>query len=175
MRHLCTIFAIVAGLSCVGTAAFAQLVPEMELKAAYIYNFAMFTEWPAESIPEGGPMTVCLRNDNALLAAVNALTVKTVNGRRLAVKPWQSPDDMSGCQIAIFDARDRDRWNAVRGRFVDTSLLTISDDSDAAPADFIITLMLDEGRLAFSVNNTAAQRVRLLMSAKLLRLAKEVR
>lgn len=175
MRSLCAILSIIAGLSCLGTAAFAQLVPELDLKAAYIYNFAMFTEWPAEAMPDGSPMTVCLRNDNALLVAVNALTTKTIKGRRLAVRSWQSPDDLTGCHIAVFDARDRDRWNAVKGRFGDASVLTISDDSDAAPADFIITLLLDNGRLAFSVNNTAARRARLLMSAKLLRLAREVK
>lgn len=175
MKHIGAMVTIFAGLLWLGTAAFAQPVPEMELKAAYLYNFAMFTEWPAESMPEGSSLTLCLRGDNALLAAVTALTVKTVKGRPLAVRVWQAPEDLQGCHMMILSARDRARWNAVKGSLAGTSLLTVSDDTGAATSDFIITMKLDDGRLTFSVDNTAARRARLLVSAKLLRLAKEVK
>ncbi|OGB23611.1 MAG: hypothetical protein A3I66_24140 [Burkholderiales bacterium RIFCSPLOWO2_02_FULL_57_36] len=175
MKYIGATFTIFAELLWLGTTAFAQPVPELDLKAAYVYNFAIFTEWPPESMPHGSPINICLRGDNAMHAAVTALTAKTVKGRRLAIKPWQAPDDLQGCHMVIFDAGDRARWNTIKGGLAGASLLTVSDDADAATSDFIITMRLDNGRLTFSVNNTAARQARLLVSAKLLRLAKEVK
>ena len=175
MKHIGAALTIFAGLLWLGTAAFAQPVPELDLKAAYIYNFAVFTDWPRESMPDGSPLIVCLRGDNALLASVNALTSKTVKGRHIEVRQWQTAGDIQGCHMAIFDAGDRARWAAAKSGITGASLLTISDDADAATSDFIITLKRESGRLAFSVDNTAARKARLLVSAKLLRLAKEVK
>jgi hypothetical protein len=135
----------------------------------------MFTEWPTESMPDDSPINLCLRGDNMLLGAVNALTAKTVKGRPLAVRPWQTLDDLQDCHMAIFDAKDRPRWNAIKSGWAGANLLTVSDDAGAAASDFIITLRLDGSRLTFSVNNSAARRDGLILSAKLLRLAKDVK
>jgi hypothetical protein len=175
MKHIGGTLIFFASLLWLDGKAFAQPVPELELKAAYLYNFALFTEWPSESMPNNSPITLCLRDDNALLAAVSALTARTVKGRRLAVRLWQASEDLQGCHMAIFDVRDRARWHAVKSGLAGASLLTVSDDVDAATSDFIITLRLDSGRLTFNVDNTAARQARLILSAKLLRLAKEVK
>ena len=57
--------------------ASAQAVLAPELKAAYLYNFARFVEWPADLMPAGAPLALCVANDNAVADALDV----TVRGR----------------------------------------------------------------------------------------------
>ena len=60
--------------------AAAQDVTEPALKAAFIYNFAKFTEWPADAIAAGAPLVLCVLGD----AAIGGALERAVKGRTLA-------------------------------------------------------------------------------------------
>lgn len=152
----------------------AEPAPEYALKAAYIYNFATFTDWPPSSIPDGAQFKICIRADNPMRAAVTELTEKKVKGRQAQVKTWESMEDLHSCHIVVLDEKDRERARTLKKTLGSASVLTISDDDLVFPSPSIILLSQDSGKLSFIIDASVARQVGLLFNAKLLRLAKSV-
>lgn len=117
MRQL---FALLLLLVTASEYARAQLpagADEAELKAAILYNFALFTEWPADTLPASAPLRLCVFQGNALLAALTGLQEKQVNGHRVSVRTLPaSPGgaQLAACHLLVLDARDRERWSCSR-------------------------------------------------------------
>jgi hypothetical protein len=150
-------------------------VPEYELKAAFVYNFALFTEWPADWPPESSPvLSVCVYGSNPFGQSLSGLEGKAVRNKRISVRHEKSLEALRNCHIAFIvateTARIRDILNVLKG----ASVLTITDDDDGSQLT-AIHLSLVQKRLNFEINMTAVERSRLTISSKLLRLARAVR
>lgn len=152
--------------------AFAEPVPEPDLKAAFIFNFAVFTEWPPEALPSGAPLAVCASAANALLPALQQLSEKLVNGHRISVRAGVRP--VRACHVLVLDRADRDQWPQLRRDLAGAHVLTVADDSAAGIDGAVIVLHVDEQRVGFDIDMGAAKSARLLLSSKLLRLARSV-
>ena len=148
----------------------AEAVPEDNLKAAFVFNFAVFTEWPAESLGAAAPLTLCLFPGNALQPALAALNDKVVNGHRLVFKPLAAPADPRACHILVLGSADRERWGQLRKTLAGASILTVADEGGSDGA--VITLGLENRRIGFAVDLGAARQSHLALSSKLLRLAR---
>ena len=98
--------------------AAAQDVTEPVLKAAFIYNFAKFTEWPADVLPAGKPLVICVLGDAAIVEAL----ARAVKGRTLAghnPEVSQSPPDgpkPGACHIMYLSAVTAESSGDARGR-----------------------------------------------------------
>ena len=155
----------------------AQAVPEYDLKAAFVFNFAVFTDWPAEALPGGAAMTICAYPGNNLLPALSALSDKLVKGHRVSVRALAGAAGPRGCQILVLDSVDRERWGQIRKEIAGASVLTVADERDghAGGADgMAIALSVDNKRIGFDVDLAAVRQARLTLSSKLLRLARSV-
>ena len=164
---------VVAGLVHLATLsgeAGATSVSEYDLKAAYIYNFAIFTEWSFAHLAEGMALGVCLHDHNPMRDALDQLAGREVKGRQLVVKSWQGLQVPQGCHILLLERGDQEQWSAMREAASDSGMLTIAD-GDAGLAGVVITLVLEGERLKFRIDTAAARRADLVLSAKLLRLA----
>lgn len=164
---------VVAGLvhlSSLAGVARAASVPAYDLKTAYIYNFAVFTEWSFEHLTESMVLDVCVHDANPMHDALNQLAGREVKGRQLVVKPWEGQQMPRRCHILLLERGDQEQWNAIRESASDTGMLSIAD-SEAGLAGVVITLVLEDGRLKFRIDTAAARRADLVLSAKLLRLA----
>jgi hypothetical protein len=73
-------YAAVASVLLVPGPASAQEVTEAALKAAFVYNFAKFTEWPADAMPASSPIMMCVHGDPAVADAL----ARAVKGRVIA-------------------------------------------------------------------------------------------
>jgi hypothetical protein len=164
---LATIAVLLAG------AAMSQPAPEYAIKAAYIYNFAMFTEWPVDTLADGAPITLCARADHPLRSALESVTDKTIKGRRLTVRTWDRTHTARDCQIVVLDNADKEHWKTLKGQAGLPGVLSIGDDG-ADMSGIVIVLGMEDGRLGFSVQSGAARQAGLVLSARLLRLAKVV-
>jgi hypothetical protein len=134
-----------------------------ELKAAYIYNFAMFTTWP-EGPGAHAPLTVCANADSALWPSLQALAGKPVNGR-----PWVVADlaNLRGahCDLAVLaGAAERPAQPA-------PGVLVVRDGAGQGAA---ITLIDDDEHVRFDVDTQEAAKSGLRFSSRLLRLARSV-
>jgi hypothetical protein len=150
----------------------AQPVPEYELKAAFVYNFALFTDWPDDTTYEGNTLNICVNQRSALRVPLASLSEKPVKGRRVAVRFLSSPDSLRACHILFIDSADRDQWGTLRKDLGGMSILTISDDEEIGRDGSIITLAMDRNRIVFDIDMRAARQARLVLSSKLLRLAR---
>lgn len=152
----------------------AQQVPEYTLKAALIYNFALFTDWPGGTRAEGGTLNICINRDSALGPALAGLSDKQIKGRRVAVRQSNDAETLRTCHVLFLDSVDRERWGRIKKSLGGLSVLTVSDDGEIGRDGVIIALYLDHNRIGFDIDMQAARQAGLLLSSKLLRLARTV-
>ncbi|HEY0843920.1 MAG TPA: YfiR family protein [Noviherbaspirillum sp.] len=170
MRRLICCFLAVAGLMPAMLAA--EPVPEYELKAAFVYNFAQFTEWPEDTVYDGNTVNFCVSQRSGLRLPLAAFSEKPVKGRRVAVRFLSSLDNLRNCHVLFVDSADRDQWGHIRKGLSGMSILTISDDEEIGRGGSIITLAMERNKIVFDIDLRAARQARLVLSSKLLRLAR---
>jgi hypothetical protein len=159
-----------------GSRVGAQSLAAPELKAAFLYNFAQFMEWPAETVPAGSPLALCIVNDIAVADALE----KTVNGRTaeghsLTVKRLKAGAPLPPCHVLFVAGSDLKRSLEVVETVKGGLVLTVSDAARFAETGGMVELFLEGDRMRFAVNVDALQRARVRMSSRVLGLAKVVR
>lgn len=157
-------------------ASAAEASKEAQLKAAFVFNFVRYTEWPASSFAStSAPVRLCafsLSSDIGL--ALSGLANNRVGERLLEVRQVASQDDLSECHLAYFEEGAGARSKSlVMG--ATTPLLTIGEASEFARHGGVIGLVSRGKRLAFEVNLDAAKRAQLRLSSQLLALAQIVK
>lgn len=166
--------ALLAGLLSVLCGAYGahEPVQENDMKAAFVFNFAVFTEWPDGALAGGAPISVCAGAANPMLAALTQLNDKLVNGHRIAVRATAA--SVRGCHVLVLDRHDRPRWPQLKRELAGSNVLTVSDDRSISADGAMIALSVEDQRIGFDVDVTAARGARLNLSSKLLRLARSV-
>lgn len=145
---------------------------EAVVKAAFIYNFTKFVEWPAEA---EGPLQLCLIGEtDSLLAALANLEGKQSQGRSIRVRST-GHDALDGCRVIVVGASEADRLTAILGNAQRQPALTVSEIGHFADAGGMISLVVNNARVQFEINAQAAQRANLKLSAQLLKLAWKVK
>lgn len=147
-------------------------VPENDLKAAFVFNFAVFTEWPREALADNAPLHVCAHADSPMLSSLAHLEDKLVRGHRVKVRAARSP--LKSCHILYLDRADRARWPDIRQELVGAAVLTVADDSEIGGDGAVIGIGLEQRRMGFQIDLAASRAAGLVLSSKLLRLARSV-
>lgn len=154
--------------------SFSQQVPEYDLKAAFVYNFALFTEWPANTSFESGSLNVCINPSSAMREPLTRLNMRMVKGRKIVIRPVTAIDSLRACHVLFVDAGDRERWPQIRKAVANASVLTVADDTDIGHDGSVISLAMEGNRIVFDIDTRAAASAKLVLSSKLLRLARTV-
>ncbi|MEO5770743.1 MAG: YfiR family protein [Burkholderiaceae bacterium] len=154
-----------------GLAVQAQELPEYRLKAAFLYNFALLTEWPATA---GTVLNLCVHGRDPFGAEVDALQGKMVGSRSIAVLRVTGRDNLQKCQILFIAAPSIEALPKLLESLHDSPVLTVADSADAARRGVAINMAVGQSRISFEVNLKVARDARLVLSSKLLRLATEV-
>jgi hypothetical protein len=159
------------------TTVAAQDVTESALKAAFIYNFAKFTVWPADAMTTGAPLVFCVIGD----AAIGGELERTVKGRTLAGHSLgvsqAAPDGrpLKGCHVAYVSGVTTNQAAEVVAGLLDAPVLTISDVEGFTQRGGIAQFFFEHGQLRFNVQHESAKRARLQISSRLLELARTAR
>lgn len=150
---------------------FAQDVTEPALKAAFIYNFLKFTEWP-EPVPPSDPFVICVLNDPALGDALERVVKgREFAGRRMTVSLAVSgPKDR--CRVLYVSGVTASQGAHLLAELRDSPVLTISDLEWFIEAGGMAQFFFERGHLRFNIGMQAVKRSRLQMSSRLLTLAK---
>ena len=167
-----TIFVLLAGVS---TGLSGQQPSEYDVKAAFLYNFAKFVEWPAQAFPNAdSPFTICLASDPFGGTLDKIVQGESLEGRPLVVRRI-SPTDVNGCQIVyVGAARGRAAEETIKAA-ENQPILTVGESENFISTGGIIRFIRSGGHVHFQINPDAATRVSLKVSSKLLRLAEIVR
>jgi hypothetical protein len=144
---------------------------EYQLKAAFIYNFAVFTEWPAEV---GTPLNLCILGPDPFGDEINDLQGKAVGNRTLTVSRKTTSQSISGCHIVFITAQAIRSLPRVLDEIRDRPILTVADSEGAAKRGVALNMAVAQNRVTFEASQAAARASRLTLSSKLLRLATEV-
>lgn len=149
---------------------------EYEIKAAYLYNFINYIDWPADAFPPaGGKITIGIVGENPFGEALDPLNGKPVKGRTLVVKQITEPKDLDQCQIVFFSASERQRVPELLDKLKDSRILTVSEIDGFAQRGGIINFISERNKVRFEINPDAARRLGLTISSELLKLAKLVK
>lgn len=168
---LLTAFGLVATPLCGDT----PHAPEYAIKAAFLYNFALFTQWPEDTHPtEGAALRLCVLGQDPFGKALRDLAGSRVQGRPLSVERAASAAEARACHILFISRSEEPRLAAILDALGESSILTVGDSEGLARRGVVISLFLARDRVAFDVNTHAARAARLAISAKVLRLARTV-
>lgn len=148
---------------------------EYAVKAAYLYNFAKFVEWPSQAFATArSPLTLCLIGENPFGGALQTLASKTVRERRLTIRDLRDPEAAANCQMVFISASEQETLDYTLARFADKPVLTVSDIRGFAAAGGMIGLVNMGQRIHFEVNIPAVRQADLAISSHLLKLARVI-
>ncbi len=146
---------------------------EYRIKAAFIYNFAKFTRWPAGSFSDAeAPLDFCIYGEDPFGGAFDAVAGNTIRGRRVAVRRIAAIEASAGCHLLFISDSEAGRLTGILAALNDRPVLTVADMPDFARAGGIINLKTTaDDQLRFEINTSTARRAGLRFSSKLLSLA----
>ncbi len=155
----------------------AQGASEYSVKAAFLYNFAKFVEWPPGAFENGGtPLIVGVVGSDPFGGTLDqAIQGKAVNGRQLIVRRFSLGQNLRECHILFISSSERKRLPQIIDSLRGTGVLTIGEMDQFNQQGGIINFVIDRGKVRFEINAGAAEQARLRLSSKLLALAKSVR
>jgi hypothetical protein len=167
---LLTIFAALAVLNGVDAAGPVPVAREDELKAAYVFNFAKFVEWPAATPPN--VLLVCFAGAPGVHAAFTGNQDKLIGSRRIVSRALSAGEDVSGCAILYLDYSAQSQ--PATQIHASGATLTISATPGFTRNGGMIEIFSEGNRLRFNINQENAKRAGLKISSNLLRLASRV-
>lgn len=149
---------------------------EYQIKAAFLFNFARFVEWPVAAFPSAdSPLKLCILGEDPFGAALDeTVRGERVRERQLVVQRLAEVVDVSSCQLVFLSASERGRFPEILGELVSKSVLTVSEVEDFAAEGGMINFVLVDNRVRFEINPSAAKRSGLKVSSELLRLGRIV-
>lgn len=158
----------------------AQAANEYEVKAAFLYNFAKFVEWPPEAFSNDGAggavLVVAIIGDDPFGSAIDqTINKKTVNGRQLTIRRLKWGQNLKDCHVLFVSSSERKRLPQILEALKGASVLTVSEIDMFTQQGGIIGFVMDDGKVRFEINSPAAGRARLKISSKLLELARPMK
>jgi len=167
----------IAGFSVASICAQSREASEYEIKAAFLYNFARFVEWPPEASPGADdPLAICIVGEDPFGNFLNGLIKgKTISGHKLVVRRLKPAGDPKGCQVAFISSSEREHLRSVLESLKGGGVLTVGDTEGFAAIGGVINFTMQDNKVHFDVNVDAAERARLKISSKLLSVARIVK
>jgi hypothetical protein len=155
----------------------AQSAPtEYQVKAAYLYSFAKFVEWPPGIMSSESSFNICvLGHDPFDPAFGTTIAGESIKGKNVAVKKISRAQEATGCQILFISSSEEARLKEILAVLVSTSVLTVSDMPYFTRRGGMIQFVTEAKRVRFEVNLTSAERTGLTLSSQLLKVAIGVR
>jgi hypothetical protein len=156
----------------------AQPAPakEYQVKAVFLFNFAQFVEWPAET-PAGGEtnFVIGVLGDDPFGAFLDkTVEGEKVNNRTLVVKRYRRVEDIKDCQILFISRSEAGRLRQILDGLKDRHILTVADMADFAQTGGMIQFATEQNKIRLKINVEAAKPAGLTISSKLLRPAEIV-
>lgn len=152
----------------------AQPVPEYVMKATYLYNFMVFSDWP-QADSQGGAaakesLNLCVFGPDNFGPALSNLEGKNVNGRRLNVMRMNHLPGVKKCHLLFITEREAPNMSSIQNSLGEAPVLTVADSPLAVGA--AVMLSVDGNRLVFDINVQRVKKLGINMSSKVLQLAR---
>lgn len=206
MSKIKTITLLILVLALTGIVCAAEtdstLSKEYQVKAAFIYNFIKFIDWPEPAPAEpdkkadepAEPITIGIIGENPFGKAFEALAKKKIHDRQVVIKhfggfaknstkyreggetkyKYKDVDALKACHVLFIGSSEREYCKQIIDIVKGSSVLTIGETKDFLDTGGIISFVMEQKKVRFGVNLIAAEQAELKIRSKLLRLAKKV-
>jgi len=173
LQHSLWIVLLVVSFAGALTSAASEFINEYQMKAAFLYNFAKFVEWPAGSFKTpDSPVQICIFGKNPFGSALSdAIQGKTLDGRTFVILQISEAPSKDSCQIVFVTAAGRNRFRALARVSPETGVLTVGETPGFSEDGGVINFRLENNKVRFEINVNAAEAEKLRLSSKLLSLA----
>jgi len=163
--------------SLVSAGVSGQSIDEYQVKAAFLYNFAKFVEWPSELMENSHePITICVLGQNPFgKSLANVVNSKTISGHPILIRMIAAIRPGESCHVLFISGSERKRLPAILEAVRTASILTVGEGEGFAGEGGMIGFRLDDGKVRFEINLLAAEQQKLRISSKLLNLAASVK
>jgi len=159
-----------------GSRAVAQdtSASEYRVKAAFLYNFAKFVEWPVGA--PSGPIKIGILGKDPFGSTLdNTVKGKTANGRTLVIKRLKRTQDARSCHIVFVSESEKARITEILATIKGAPVLMVGDVERFAHRGGTVNFYLEQNKVRFEINVEAADKAGLKISSKLLSLARIVK
>ena len=155
----------------------AQEAPtEYQVKAAYLFNFLKFVEWPGDPLADThGRWVIGIVGDNPFGEVLTqTISGKTVQGHELQIRQFQFGEDLHTCHVLFISASEKKRLPPMLTALNGSMVLTVADMDHFIESGGMIQFVMEEKRVRFAIDVGASGRAGLKVSSKLLSLARTV-
>jgi hypothetical protein len=161
---------LLAGISALGS---AQTVAAPALKAAFLYNFAKFTEWPVDALGSGSPLGVCTTDAAVFDELVKITAGRSLGNHQVAARRVAAADEsLRACHMLYVPEMDAKNTAQLLDALKGAPMLTVGDGEGFVKLGGVAGLFVENGQMRFAIGVESARRARLELSSKLLSLAK---
>lgn len=161
---------VVLLLAASGT-AWAQVASEYDVKAAFLYNFTKFVEWPPSAFGGRSDFQLCVLGEDPFGGSLDVVRNEKVSGRAITLLRAPKLAEVEGCQILFISRSERSRIPQILLDLGTAPVLTVADTGGFLDQGGIINFILEKSKVRFEINQEAAERAGIKISSKLLRLA----
>ena len=149
---------------------------EYEVKAAFLFHFAQFVEWPENAFREAAsPLVYCTVGDDPFQGALETtFRGKAIGTHALQVKHFKQINDSQGCHVVFLGRPVKKSIVEELASLKGSPVLTVGETNQFIDENGMIGFCLEENKIRFEVNLDSAEKAHLKISAKLLTLAKRV-
>jgi YfiR/HmsC-like len=150
-------------------------ITERSIKAAYLYKFAGYVEWPETEVQGTRPLTIGVLESSEMADELARVTAgRTIGDRPVQVRRLLSGDSLAGLHVLFVGGQGNDRLDDLLVSARAQPILTVTESAGALATGSIINFTLDQDRVRFEVSLPAAERSRLKLSSRLLAVAQRV-
>jgi hypothetical protein len=151
-----------------------QSSSEYRVKAAYLFNFLKFVEWPEEAFADPlAPIVIGIVGNNPFGNALPQVVLgKTVQGRDLVIRQYHVGEDLRGSHILFIGASEKKRLPQILSSLRGSSVLTVADMDRFLDAGGMILFSFEGNHVRFTIDVNATNQARLKLSSKLLSVAR---
>ena len=157
-----------------GPAGSETSMGEYSLKAAFIYNFSKFVEWPESAFRGKREFCIATLGRTPLDRELAGLSGKFVQGHPIVFRKLSSPEEAAQCQVLFISRSELARLEGTLDALRDQPVLTIAESDDFCKKGGMLSLEKENGKIVFDVNFRETQRARLKPNSQLLKLARKI-
>jgi hypothetical protein len=159
--------------NCLAATPAEEPIDEYQVKAAFIYNFAKFVQWPAGTFQgPNEPIAICLLGEDPFGRSLeNTVAGRVIEGRSLTVRHLSNVKQVEGCRVLFLSSKQDKHPSATLADIKLDGILTIGESEVSGADGVVINFKLDGGKVRFDINVAAAEREKLRISSRLLSLA----
>ncbi|HYX24364.1 MAG TPA: YfiR family protein [Thermoanaerobaculia bacterium] len=164
------------GLATSAAAGAEVAASEYAVKAAFLYNFTKFVDWPPRVFTdERSPLKICVLGADPFGKALRSFMDEEVGGRRLQLLRVDTLNNPAACHVLFVSRSERDRLPQILAAVRGAPVLTVADTPEFLDDGGMVNFVLEGGKVRFEIDPEAAERSGIRISSKLLALARHVK